>query len=222
MDIIKRRDTIISIAIILFTILLVFLIASEVFLDFSSNNMLLSGFIKFFILATIGEVIGLRMKMKKWIKPNYLIIRAIIWGFIGIVIVLMFEIFSNGTLHLQSINVLPFGGSTFAFAIFTSILINVIFAPTMMIFHKITDSYLELRLLQKKASIIAIIKYIQWDSFFKIIIFKTIPLFWIPAHTITFLLPSEYRIIFAALLGIFLGVILSIFNSESSQSKMNN
>jgi hypothetical protein len=39
---------------------------------------------------------------------------------------------------------------------------------------------------------------------------KTIPLFWYPAHTITFLLPAEQRVLFAALLGIVLGVLLAV------------
>lgn len=34
--------------------------------------------------------------------------------------------------------------------------------------------------------------------------------FWIPAHTITFLLPPDYQVLFAALLGIALGTILAI------------
>ena len=46
---------------------------------------------------------------------------------------------------------------------------------------------------------------VQWNFVFK----KTIPFFWIPAHTITFLLPEDYQVAFAALLGIALGVILS-------------
>jgi hypothetical protein len=47
---------------------------------------------------------------------------------------------------------------------------------------------------------------VQWNFVFK----KTIPLFWIPAHTITFLLPPDFRILFAAILGIALGTILAI------------
>jgi hypothetical protein len=47
---------------------------------------------------------------------------------------------------------------------------------------------------------------VQWNFIFK----KTIPFFWIPAHTVTFLLPVEFQVLFAALLGIALGVILSI------------
>ena len=46
---------------------------------------------------------------------------------------------------------------------------------------------------------------VQWDFVFK----RTIPLFWIPAQTITFLLPEEYRVLFAAFLGVVLGVLLA-------------
>lgn len=47
---------------------------------------------------------------------------------------------------------------------------------------------------------------VQWGFVFK----KTIPFFWFPAHTITFLLPGEMRVLFAALLGVALGVILAV------------
>ena len=47
---------------------------------------------------------------------------------------------------------------------------------------------------------------VQWNFVFK----KTIPFFWYPAHTITFLLPEETRVLFAALLGVALGVILAV------------
>jgi hypothetical protein len=51
---------------------------------------------------------------------------------------------------------------------------------------------------------------VQWNFVFK----KTIPLFWFPAHTITFLLPSQFQVLFAALLGVALGVILAIANNK--------
>ena len=47
---------------------------------------------------------------------------------------------------------------------------------------------------------------VQWNFVFK----KTIPFFWIPAHTITFLLAPQYQVLFAALLGVMLGILLSV------------
>ena len=37
-----------------------------------------------------------------------------------------------------------------------------------------------------------------------------LPFFWYPAHTITFLLPGEVRVLFAAILGVVLGVLLAV------------
>ena len=56
---------------------------------------------------------------------------------------------------------------------------------------------------------------VQWGFVFK----KTIPFFWYPAHTITFLLPSEQRVLFAALLGIVLGVLLAVAGKKSTAKK---
>jgi hypothetical protein len=50
----------------------------------------------------------------------------------------------------------------------------------------------------------------QWGFVFK----KTIPFFWYPAHTITFMLPSDQRVLFAAVLGIVLGVLLAVAASK--------
>ena len=54
---------------------------------------------------------------------------------------------------------------------------------------------------------------VQWNFVFK----KTIPFFWIPAHTITFLLPVQYQVLFAAILGIVLGVLLAIASLKSEK-----
>ncbi|MEG1934713.1 MAG: hypothetical protein RR141_01870, partial [Rikenellaceae bacterium] len=100
-----------------------------------------------------------------------------------------------------------------AFAI--SVMMNTTFGPVFMTFHKITDTHI----LNNGGSIYSLLKPIhakqiisslnwgvQWSFVFK----KTIPLFWIPAHTITFLLPPTWQILFAASLSIVLGVLLSI------------
>ncbi|MCK7530557.1 MAG: Mpv17/PMP22 family protein [Marinilabiliales bacterium] len=48
-----------------------------------------------------------------------------------------------------------------------------------------------------------------------IVLKKTIPFFWIPAQTITFLLPPEFQILFAALLSTVLGVILACRSAKA-------
>jgi hypothetical protein len=92
---------------------------------------------------------------------------------------------------------------------------NLTFAPVMMIFHKITDTHIiktggSVRGLFSPIPFVAIFKNMNWDVMWNFILKKTIPFFWIPAHTITFLLPAEFRVLFAAILGIALGLILAI------------
>ena len=202
----KRIDIVTSLSVLLITVYLIFMVTREFFTTFAHEYSLLGGFVKFFLLASIGDFVGLRLKEKQWKIPKHMFLKAIVWGIIGIFIVLMFTIFPTGVTELQSKGILPFSGNVFFHALFTSIFMNIIFAPTMMFFHRISDTRLN-----GAKSISEAIKQIDWDQFVHTILFKTIPLFWIPAHTITFLIPEEYRIILAAVLGIFLGLILSIF-----------
>ena len=58
---------------------------------------------------------------------------------------------------------------------------------------------------------------IDWRGFIGFVVLKTIPFFWIPAHTVTFLLPPEYRILVAALLSIALGAILAYAKRKNNQ-----
>ena len=214
-----KKDYRVSFSILVLTVLLVFIVTRDFFLDFASDYKILGGFIKFFFLASIGDFIALRIKSKEWKIPIYIFIKALVWGFIGIVIVLMFVIYPAGIEILQEENILPFEGNTFFFALFVSIIMNFTFAPTMMAFHRVTDTYLNLRKDNKKITISESIESINWRQFINFTVFKSIPFFWVPAHTITFLLPEEYRIIFAAILGIFLGLILGIFSNNSKELK---
>ncbi len=210
-----KKDYLKSIGVLLLTSVLIFIVTRDFFLDFASDYKVLGGFIKFFFLATLGDFIALRIRSKESKMPNYIFIKALIWGLIGISIVLMFQIYPLGVEALQVKNILPFEGNAFFFALFVSIIMNFTFAPTMMAFHRVTDTFLNMRVANKSTTISEAIDSINWTQFINFTVFKSIPLFWIPAHTITFLLPEEYRIIFAAVLGIFLGLILGLFSNRS-------
>lgn len=211
-----KKDTIISIIVLFVTATLIFIVTRDFFLTFAADFKIIAGFIKFFFLATIGDFIGLRIKSKQWKVPSYILIKAFVWGLIGAVIVLMFVIYPLGVANLQTSHILPFDGSEFFFALFTSTIMNFTFAPTMMAFHRVTDTYLELRKTDQKVSLNNTLETINWRQFIQFTVFRTIPFFWIPAHTITFLLPSEYRVIFAAVLGIFLGLLLGLFQNKKA------
>ena len=107
-----------------------------------------------------------------------------------------------------------------AFAI--SLTLNLIFSPVFMTLHKITDTHITntggtWRGYFSRIRVGEIITSMNWDVHYNFVLKKTIPLFWIPAHTITFLLPAEHQILMAAMLGVALGVILSIASLKGSE-----
>ncbi len=189
----------------------------NIFVSASSSHPLIMAFIKFFVLGTMGEVLGGRIVAGDWHRPTGLLLRALVWGFLGIFIALAFTIFSTGVTALITKGLLPMFtegtlGAKVLTAFFISAFMNAIFAPTMMGFHKITDTYIDLSggQLGKLSSVPVsdVISAIDFQGLVGFVYFKTIPLFWIPAHTITFLMPPVYRVLMAAFLGIALGAIL--------------
>ena len=150
--------------------------------SFNTSHGMIMSFIKFAVLSTLGEVLGLRISTGVYVRNGFGILpRAVVWGILGMGINLAMIIFSNGVpVALEYVGMsnarelmgAPTGAAKVFVAFCISIAMNGIFAPVFMTFHKITDTH--------------------------------------PAHTITFLLPSEARVLFAALLGVALGVLLAI------------
>jgi hypothetical protein len=186
---------------------------------------MIMSFIKFAILATFGECIGLRITKGIYNKKGFGIIpRAIVWGFLGMGISMAMTIFSIGVpaflekMGLQNATAI-FKGDFSILKIFIafciSIIMNTIFAPVFMTFHKITDIHITnnggtIRGFFKPIKFEQIFSTLDWKRQWNFVFKKTIPLFWYPAHTITFLLPQNFQVLFAAILGIILGLLLAI------------
>lgn len=213
------------VSILIFILLAVILLnerTRNAYVSLNSAHPYLLGFLKVGILATFGEVLSLRITKGKYILPVGVLYRFLVWGFLGIVFVAVFELFASGTKVLLDKNLLPYVESARAFfqAFYTSLLMNLIFAPTFMSFHRITDGYIDLsggRLRKMfSTSFDEVLRAVDWNFFVKFVLGKTIPLFWIPAHTITFLLPASYRVLVAALLSVFLGILLSFRKRSTS------
>ena len=180
-------------------------------MSFLTNHYVLS-FIKFAIFATLGEVIANSMRNKKLTIPHSIGYRMLIWGLLGVWIAFMMGIFAEAMgakLAKSSSTILH---TKLAFAFLTSLVMNTSFGPVFMVLHKHTDTYLDLRYETKgaKVSIKDICSRIDYFAYGKNVLWGTIPTFWLPAHTVTFLLPGEFRVIFAALLSICLGILLSL------------
>lgn len=186
------------------------------FAELTMAHPYLMGFVKFSILATIGELCAIRILSGQWKSPVGLIYRTIVWGLLGMGIVLMFEIFSGGVTSAIAKGLLPSGsgfGQQFLKAIFISTIMNLSFAPVFMAFHRFTDTCIDVACGEGAGfggiNAEAILARIDWQGFINFVVLKTVPFFWIPAHTVTFLLPPEYRVLVAAALSIALGAILA-------------
>ncbi len=193
-----------------------------------TNYPMLTSFVKFAVLATSGEILAYRIRLKKWPGPEFgLLPKAIAWGFLGILILFAFKIFSTGVPELCG-PLLPLTNNTTVnmvlIAFYISLFMNCIFAPVMMLAHRIIDIKIEAghgrfsSLITQSPPIKELFKSVSWERMWGFVFKKTIPLFWIPAHTITFLLPPAWRILFAALLSIALGLILAFADDDKKPS----
>ena len=202
----------------------------------TAHHPYIMAFFKFAILATLGEMLALRIREGVYNKKGFGVApRMIVWGFLGMAIAMAMVIFKSGVpVFLGTVADALKGGGThvatytavfkateltwgkvgIAFAV--SVLMNSIFAPVMMTFHKCTDIHITdnggtvagLFRPMKMREIIS--KKVNWDVQWNLVIKKTIPLFWFPMHTITFILPANLQVLFAALLGVALGLILAL------------
>jgi len=169
------------------------------------------GFIKFSILATMGDLLGVRLVKGDYIIPKGIIYRIIVWGIIGMMVSLVFTIFMGGAAAAQKSGLLPFVNITLAQAFFGSAVMNLTFGPMMMVFHRFMDLYIDAKYEKlDKINLSVLVDRVDWHSLVEFSWAKTCILFWIPVHTIVFLLPSEYRVLASAFLSIALGLLLAL------------
>lgn len=192
---------------------------SETFLYLTKSYPVLMGFSKFFFLATMGEILGRRVTSGVWAVRNINILqRAMVWGFLGIVFTYIFPIYSYGVEGILEAKKVPLIiNENFSKAFYKSFFMNMFFAFPMMTFHQFTDILIENNRLFTKWDTLTTFQMIDWENMFSKV-GPSIVWFWIPAHTITFYLPEEYRILMAAMLGIALGFILSFFKLSKNKN----
>lgn len=223
----KRTD--LYFAIVMLAIFLPFFLSADIYAwykTFNAEHAMIMAFLKFGILATLGEMLGCRISTGNYTTPTFGVLpRMVVWGVLGMAISMAMTVFSNGIpAFITSMGggelVAAFATEGFSWgklvvAFSISVMMNTFFAPVFMTFHKITDAHIAENGGSLKALVTPIdmrrqMVSLNWDRQWSFIFKKTIPLFWYPAHTITFMLPGELRVLFAALLGVALGVILAI------------
>lgn len=223
----KRQD--LYFALVMLAIFVPFFLSPELYAwykTFNAEHAMIMAFLKFGILSTLGEMLGCRISTGSYTHQTFgMLPRMVVWGLLGMAISMAMTVFSagipafitnmGGSELVASFYAEGLSWGKFVVALAISVMMNTFFAPVFMTFHKITDAHIaecggSLKALITPIPMQRLIKGINWDVQWGFIFKKTIPLFWYPAHTITFMLPGELRVLFAALLGVALGVILAI------------
>jgi hypothetical protein len=154
--------------------------------------------IQFGILGTLGEVLSHSIKSRKISLPCswlQLFAKVIAWAILGVLIKAAFIGMRGFVSALIEHNLLPQAFATgFLGAFSVSVVTNLLFGPQMMAFHRLEDN-----LILGQKGFQGIQK--AW---------MTLLWFWIPAHTLTFLLPADYQIGLAALWSVALGLIMGL------------
>lgn len=196
---------------IAFTLVILLPPTNTAFIKLTTTFPYLMGFLKFAILASMGELLVVRIKTGSWKYPLGFHWKILVWGLLGVAITFMFTFFSLGVAGLAgkgTLGSISGFGSRLLQAFMTSALMNLTFGPVFMALHRITDTTIEFLTKKEKIGQGKVLRSINWADFINFVVFKTIPIWWIPVHTITFLLPVEYRVLVAAYLSIVLGIIL--------------
>jgi len=159
---------------------------------------LTSAIIQFAVLGTLGDIISKWIIKRKIFMPYgifTLFFKMIEWAVLAVFIKYAFIGFHGFVDYLVSNNLLP-ELNVFSKSLSISVSMNLQFGPFLVIMHRLLDNIVH----REK----------NWANLDKG--FLSLLWFWIPAHTITFILPKPFQIGLAAVWSVVLGIILGFYN----------
>lgn len=155
---------------------------------------------QFAVLGTMGEVLSKWLGARRIFSPFGLrgtLLRALGWSALAVCIKYAFTGFVAFVDGLAGHGLLPQLGA-FGKAFAVSLSMNLQFGPFLVIAHRLIDNAIDGRP--------------NWANLDKG--FLSLLWFWVPAHTVTFMLPADLRIGLAALWSLALGLILGWYNRK--------
>ncbi|AKI97444.1 hypothetical protein [Kosmotoga pacifica] len=178
----------------------------SLYIDFVTKYPFLSAIIQFAILGTLGEIVATKISGREKLRGPSLLYKALIWAFLAIPIKIAFIGFEGFVVALILHGLLPESASSGLWNAFSrSVTMNLQFGPFLVLLHRALDN-----LFSGESN---------WRNIDKSL--YSLLWFWIPAHTVTFMLPREYQIGMAALWSFSLGLILSYFAKSKKGSEEN-
>ena len=191
----------------------------QIYVGFNLAHPLVAAFGQFLLLGTAGEVLSVKIRSGQHGFPftrNKILLKALGWGLLGIYIKFMFVTASAGIQGLIAYGVLPKAlaqpsdsWALFGSALATSVLMNIMLGPSMMLIHRLADNAIDF-FLDDPA--------IGWAGIQKAM--ATLVWLWIPLHTFTFAQPKEIRIGVAAVLSMVLGIVMGLAARKSPAQPM--
>jgi hypothetical protein len=175
------------------------------YIDLVKAYPILTAMIQFAILGTLGDLISKWIIKKKIYKPFttvVLILKMCEWALLAVLIKYAFIGFHGFVDELIVNNYLP-RLNHFGYAFAVSLTMNLQFGPFLVIIHRISDN--------------AIMRVKNWDNISKSLF--SLIWFWLPAHTVTFMLPKPFQIGLAAIWSFVLGLILGFYNKKIIDKK---
>jgi hypothetical protein len=158
---------------------------------------ILTAMAQFAVLGTLGEVLSRWVAERRFFCPfgaRGNLLRMAGWALLAVFIKYAFTGFVAFVDGLCAHGLLPELGA-FGRAFAVSLAMNLQFGPFLVIVHRLIDN--------------AIAGRANWANLDKG--FLSLLWFWVPAHTVTFLLPPDFRIGLAAVWSLALGVILGFY-----------
>ena len=162
-----------------------------------------SAMIQFAVLGTLGDVISKWMQQGKIFLPykwTIIILKMIEWAVIAITIKYAFVGFQGFVDSLIEHQLVPELGK-FGRAFTVSATMNLQYGLFLVFFHRFLDNL--------------IARQKNWTNIDKGML--SLIWFWIPAHTVTFMLDKPYQIGLAAIWSVVLGIILGFYNREPTK-----
>ena len=165
---------------------------------------IVTAMVQFAILGTLGDIFSKWIINRRIFIPfgaGILLLKMVEWSILAVCIKYAFTGFPGFVDSLISHSLLPEPGTIGrSFAI--SLSMNLQFGPFLVIAHRLLDNL--------------IMREKNWNNLDKALL--TLIWFWIPAHTITFILPKPYQIGLAAVWSVILGLILGYYNKKKATS----
>jgi hypothetical protein len=176
----------------------------QFYIELVKAHPILMAMAQFAILGTLGDVIAKWIIEKRFSKPFgfvTLILKMLEWSFLAVLIKYAFTGFGGFVNELVAHQMLPEPGNfTRAFAI--SATMNLQFGPFLVLMHRLLDNLIP--------------RQKNWQNIDKG--FMSLLWFWIPAHTVTFMLDKPFQIGLAAIWSVVLGIILGFYNRKPTSA----